>query len=61
MEVFLTTKEITLLADLLSQEELACKKAGLYSRILTNPKLAEQFKKLAEEHRKRFLDLMEML
>jgi hypothetical protein len=57
----LTTKEATLIGDLLTMEESACKKARLYSRILTNPKLADAFTKLADCHEKRFNALLEML
>ena len=41
MANMLTTKEATLLSDLLIYEESACKKARLYARTLTNKKLAD--------------------
>ena len=50
----LTTKEATLISDLLTMEESACKKARLYSRILTNTKLADEFGRIADNHEKRF-------
>ena len=57
----LTTKEATLISDLLTMEESACKKARLYSRILTDTKLAGAFGKIADNHEKRFNALLEML
>lgn len=57
----LTTKEATLISDLLTMEESACKKARLYSRILTDPKLAGAFGKIADNHEKRFNALLELL
>lgn len=57
----LTTKEATLLADLLTYEETACKKARLYSRILTDKSLAEKMNKIADNHQKRFNSLYELL
>lgn len=57
----LTTKEATLISDLLTQEESACKKARLYSRILTNQKLVSQLNKIADNHQRRFNALFELL
>lgn len=57
----LTSKEATLTGDLLTLEESACKKARLYSRTLTNPKLANVFTKIADNHERRFNALLEML
>ena len=57
----LTTKEATLISDLLTQEETACKKARLYSRILTNQKLAENLGKIADNHQRRFNALLQLL
>ncbi|MBR1983393.1 MAG: hypothetical protein IKA12_01765 [Clostridia bacterium] len=57
----LTTKELTLLQDLLIYEESACKKARLYSRILTDQNLAEQCSRLADNHQNRFNRLLELL
>lgn len=61
MASMLTTKEATLLSDLLIYEESACKKARLYSRILTNKKLADEVKAIADEHEKRFDALFNLL
>ena len=57
----LTTKEATLISDLLTMEESACKKARLYSRILTDANLAQSFSKIADTHEKRFNALLELL
>ncbi len=57
----LTTKEATLISDLLTMEESACKKARLYARILTNQKLAEQIGRIADNHERRFNALLELL
>lgn len=57
----LTTKEATLISDLLTMEESACKKARLYSRILTDATLAQSFSKIADNHEKRFNVLLELL
>jgi hypothetical protein len=57
----LTTKEATLISDILTMEECACKKARLYSRILTNQKLASELDKIANNHQKRFNALLQLL
>ena len=57
----LTTKEATLLSDILIYEESACKKARLYARTLTDKKLAENFNRLADNHQKRFNALYDLL
>ncbi len=57
----LTTKEVTLVSDLMTLEESACKKARLYARILTDMSLAEKFNQIADNHQKRFLSLYALL
>ncbi len=57
----LTTKEATLISDLLTMEQTVCKKARLYSRILTNQKLATRLNELADEHKRRYSALLELL
>ncbi len=57
----LTTKEATLISDLMTMEESACKKARLYSRILTDKKLAGEFGKIADHHEQRFNALFDLL
>ena len=57
----LTTKEVTLVSDLLTVEENACKKARLYSRILTDETLANEMARIADNHQRRFNALYELL
>ena len=57
----LNTKEATLIVDLLTYEETACKKARLYARTLTDRDLAERFDKIADNHQRRFNALFDML
>jgi hypothetical protein len=57
----LTAKEVTLIADLLTYEESAYKKTKLYSKQMSDPQLAEEFKKLSESHQKRFNTLLNLL
>ncbi len=57
----LTTKEATIIGDLLTMEESACKKAKLYAKTLTDTKLASEFSLLAKNHEKRFNTLLSML
>lgn len=61
MSNMLTTKEATLLSDLLLYEESACKKARLYSRTFTDAKLSEAVGKIADNHEKRFNSLLGLL
>lgn len=61
MANMLTTKELEVIQDLLIYEENACKKAKIYSKILTNVKLAETSKKLYENHKSRFETLLGLL
>ena len=58
MANMLTTKELEIIQDLLIYEENACKKAKIYSKILTNEKLAGLLKKLYENHKKRYETLL---
>lgn len=60
-ENMLTTKEATLISDLLTMEESACKKARLYARTTTDVNLSQKFNKIADRHQKRFNALFEML
>ena len=57
----LTTKEATLLEDLLLYEECACKKARLYQRTLTDMQVQEKIKKIADSHESRFNALFNLL
>ena len=57
----LTTKEATLISDLLTMEEIVCKKTRLYARVLTNEKLSERLKVIADNHENRFCSLLGLL
>ncbi len=57
----LTTKEVGLVSDLMTIEENACKKARLYSRILTDQALAEKMGRIADNHERRFNNLYALL
>ena len=57
----ITTKEAGLISDLLTYEEQACKKARLYSKTAIDKGLAETFTAIADNHQKRFNDLLELL
>lgn len=61
MANMLTTKELTLLADLLVYEESASKKAKLYSNSLTDKEISSSLSNLAETHTKRFNSLYSLL
>lgn len=61
MANMLTTKELTLLSDLLMYEESACKKCKLYSKTITDESLSKEFSSLAENHQKRFNALLGLL
>lgn len=61
MANMLTTKELTLVSDLLTYEESACKKARLYQRTLTDQDLQIVLKRIGDNHEKRFKSLLEML
>lgn len=56
-----TVKEATILSDLLTYEESACKKSRLYARILTNKKLADEISVIADDHERRFYSLFDLL
>lgn len=57
----LTAKEATIIADLLTYEESACKKARLYAKQLTDPEIAAKIEKIADNHEKRFNALIDLL
>ena len=57
----LTTKEATLLSDLLIYEESACKKARLYAKSITDKQLAQKLNDIANSHQQRFNSLMGLL
>jgi hypothetical protein len=57
----LTTKEATFVADLLTYEEQACKKARLYAKTTTDTALKEAYTKIADNHERRFNALFDLL
>ena len=57
----LTTRETEIISALLLAEEIACKKAGAYSRTLFDGELTEKIKELESSHRQRFIKLKNML
>ena len=57
----LTAKDLDVLTHLLTGEEIACKKARIYARTLTDAALAQQMDKAAEAHAQRFCDLCALL
>ena len=61
MATKLTSKEVTIISDLLTYEEMAVKKAKLYSKTLTEQSVAEAFEKILQNHEKRFKDLLNLL
>ena len=57
----LTEKEVSLIGDLLNFEEMAFKKAQLYSNTLTDASLAAIMSDIATKHQQRFKSLLELL
>lgn len=57
----LTTKELVLITDLISYEQLALKKARLYARTLTDKDLVEKISSIADNHERRFKTLLASL
>lgn len=57
----LTAKEVTFISELLTYEETACKKARLYSTQISDPTVADEFKRIADNHEKRFNALLNLL
>lgn len=54
----LSSKELTFISDALTYEGLICKKARAYSKTLTDPDLAECMAKIADDHEKRYTQLL---
>jgi hypothetical protein len=54
----ITQKELDLMNDLLTYEGLLCKKARIYSRMLTDSALSECMGKIADEHEQRYNALL---
>lgn len=57
----LTAKDLDVLVHVLTGEEMACKKARMYSNTLTDPALAQEMQEIAMQHETRFNALYAML
>ncbi len=57
----LTAKELNCVTDVLTKEALACKKARVYSKTLTDPNLASMMEMVAKEHEERYKTLLKMI
>lgn len=57
----LSQKDLSLLSDLMSYEQLAATKSQMYSQSLTDPTLKEICKTLEQNHNKNFQDLFNLL
>ena len=57
----LTAKDLYVLSQVLTAEEMACKKARVYSKTLTDAALAQEMEKIACAHAERFSALFTML
>ncbi len=56
-----TEKDIEVLSGLLMGEGMACKKARMYSKTLTDASLAARMGKIADSHARRFGALLSVL
>ena len=54
----ITAKELTMITDALTYEGLICKKARAYSKSLTDVDLAGVMTRIADEHQKRYNELL---
>ena len=54
-------EEMRYISKILTLEEHACKKARLYGRTLSNKKLAEEMKTIADRHLARYLSILNSL
>ena len=57
----LTAKDVDVLSQILTGEEIACKKARVYANTLTDAALAEQMSRIADAHAQRFTALYTLL
>ncbi len=57
----LTAKDLDVLCHILTGEEMACKKARVYSNTLTDTALAEEMERIASAHAERFSALYRMI
>ncbi len=61
MHNLVTQKELSLLEDLLCAKVNVIKKARLYERTLTDPTLVEEIKEIANNHERRFNELLNVV
>ena len=57
----LTAKDLDVLVQLLTGEEMACKKARMYANTLTDVALAQEMEQIAMQHEQRFNALYSMI
>ena len=57
----LTAKDLDVLTQILTGEEMACKKARLYANTLTDVALAQEMEQIACAHAQRFTALYTLL
>jgi len=57
----LTAKDVDVLTHVLAAEEMACKKAKIYSNTLTDAALAQEMERIAAAHAERFASLYVIL
>ena len=57
----LTAKDLDVLVQLLTGEEMACKKARMYANTLTDVALAQEMEQIAMQHEQRFTALYAMI
>lgn len=57
----LTAKDLDVLSQILTGEEIACKKARVYANTLTDAALAEEMNRIADAHTQRFSALYTLL
>ena len=56
-----TAKDLDVLSQVLTAEEMACKKARIYSNTLTDAALAQEMERIASAHAERFSALYSIL
>lgn len=60
-KVTLSTKDLSMLSDLLTYEQLAAKKSEMYANMLHDPELKGLCRKLQEKHTANFDNLFDFL
>lgn len=57
----LTAKDLDVLSQVLTAEEMACKKARIYAHTLTDAALAQEMERIASAHAERFNALFTLI